>query len=153
MRDKVIKLAVVGGWAAALVTGCSSIPSIGPDYAEPAFEVPDYLLPDAGQPTTNLTATGEYVPADGTDDRRGRGEPQPSRNDRVLGHGRVRRVRHPAGAGALCALPDVARARQALLLVRVGDGCPQARAEGEESELEAWSLELGAWSLELRAKS
>ena len=70
MRDKVIKLAVVGGWAAALVTGCSSIPSIGPDYAEPAFEVPDYLLPDAGQPTTNLTATGEYVPAGGTDDRR-----------------------------------------------------------------------------------
>ena len=70
MKAEMMKFMVVGGWAAALVAGCSSIPSIGPDYKEPVFEVPDYLLPDAGQPTTNLTASGEYVPADGTDDRR-----------------------------------------------------------------------------------
>ena len=54
----------------ALLAGCSHIPSVGPDYAEPAFEVPAYRLPDAGQPTTNLTKTSEYVTAEEKDDRR-----------------------------------------------------------------------------------
>ena len=56
--------------AAVAVTGCSSIPSIGPDYDEPQFDIPDYVLPDAGLPTTNLTATCEYAPAATDDDDR-----------------------------------------------------------------------------------
>ena len=55
---------------ALVLAGCASLPSVGPDYAEPAFEVPAYLLPDAGQPSTNLTATGEYAAAAATDDLR-----------------------------------------------------------------------------------
>ena len=54
----------------ASVAGCSSIPSVGPDYKEPEFEVPEYKLPDAGQPTTNLTATAEYKPAASNEDTR-----------------------------------------------------------------------------------
>ena len=56
--------------AAVVVAGCSSIPSVGPDYGEPKFEVPSYLLPDAGQPTTNLTVTAEYKPASSNEDTR-----------------------------------------------------------------------------------
>ncbi len=52
------------------LVGCSHLPSVGPDYEETAFEVPAYLLPDAGQPSTNLTATGEYAAADAKDDVR-----------------------------------------------------------------------------------
>ena len=70
MNSEVVKFAVVSGWALALVTGCSSIPSIGPDYKEPEFKVPEYSLPDAGQPTTNLTAGCEYRPAAEGDDKR-----------------------------------------------------------------------------------
>ena len=50
--------------------GCSWLPSVGPDYAEPPMEVPEYSLPDAGQPTSNLTATAEYKPAEGAADHR-----------------------------------------------------------------------------------
>ena len=46
------------------------IPSVGPDYEEPTLEVPEYALPDAGQPMTNLTATFEYEPAKNADDKR-----------------------------------------------------------------------------------
>ena len=52
------------------LVGCSHLPSVGPDYEETAFEVPAYLLPDAGPPSTNLTATGEYAAADAKDDVR-----------------------------------------------------------------------------------
>ena len=54
----------------ALAAGCSSIPSVGPDYEEPKFEVPAYALPDAGQPTTNFTETAEYKPASSNEDAR-----------------------------------------------------------------------------------
>lgn len=67
-------LRLVGASSVPAVTlalaGCMSLPSVGPDYAEPAFEVPAYLLPDAGQPATNLTATGEYAAAAAKDDLR-----------------------------------------------------------------------------------
>lgn len=70
MKAEMIKVAIVGSWTAALFTGCSMIPSIGPNYEEPVLEVPEYALPDAGQPTTNLTATFEYKPAEPNDDKR-----------------------------------------------------------------------------------
>ena len=70
MKAEIIKVAVVGGWVTALMTGCTMIPSIGLDYEEPKFEVPEYTLPDAGQPTSNLTATCEYEAAKGGQDFR-----------------------------------------------------------------------------------
>ena len=54
----------------ASLAGCTMIPSVGPNYEEPTLEVPEYALPDAGQPTTNLTATFEYVPAKEKEDSR-----------------------------------------------------------------------------------
>ena len=54
----------------AALGGCTSLPSVGPSYEEPKFEVPEYLLPDAGQPTSNLTATCEYRPAESNEDNR-----------------------------------------------------------------------------------
>ncbi len=53
-----------------LLAGCSSLPSVGPDYEKPKDGLPELALPDAGLPTTNLTAVGEYVPAEGTNDTR-----------------------------------------------------------------------------------
>ena len=50
--------------------GCSWLPSVGPDYEQPKAEIPELPLPDAGLPTTNLTAVGEYVPAAGEADGR-----------------------------------------------------------------------------------
>ena len=70
MKDELIKATVVGGWTVALVTGCSSIPSVGPDYRRPELEVPAHALPEAGQPTTNLTRTCEYKPATKAEDTR-----------------------------------------------------------------------------------
>ena len=70
MNRSMISSAAVGGWTLALVTGCASIPSVGPDYAAPDFSVPAYALPDAGQPTTNLLASCEYRTAEAADDRR-----------------------------------------------------------------------------------
>ncbi len=55
--------------AAALVAGCG-IFAVGPDYEEPQFESVDAPLPDAGYPTTNKTATGEFAPAATNDDPR-----------------------------------------------------------------------------------
>jgi len=50
--------------ALAAFVGCSQyIPSVGPNYEEPKFAELDFRAPDAGLPTTNLTATGEYRPA------------------------------------------------------------------------------------------
>ena len=70
MKTEMLKHLIVIGWTVALVTGCSSIPSVGPDYEEPSFEVPEYALPDAGMPTTNLTAGCEYRPAEKAEDIR-----------------------------------------------------------------------------------
>ena len=70
MKSEMMKFAIVTAWTAALFVGCSSIPSVGPDYEEPAFDIPSSALPDAGQPTTNLTEGCEYKPADAADDRR-----------------------------------------------------------------------------------
>lgn len=70
MNTNYLKPLIVTGWAMALFTGCSMLPSVGPDYSEPVLEVPAYALPDAGQPTTNLTATFEYKPAEAKDDNR-----------------------------------------------------------------------------------
>ena len=54
---------------AAFVAGCG-IFAVGPDYEEPEFDVIDTPLPDAGYPTTNKTATGEFAPASTNDDPR-----------------------------------------------------------------------------------
>ena len=35
---------------AALLAGCMSLPSVGPDYKEPEFEISSAVLPDAGWP-------------------------------------------------------------------------------------------------------
>ena len=72
MRNEMTRMAIVGGWTLALITGCSSIPSVGPDYEEPEVEARNYALPDAGAPTTNLTATCEYETA------------QPEADDRIV---------------------------------------------------------------------
>lgn len=53
-----------------VAAGCSWLPSVGPDYEQPKAEIPELPLPDAGLPTTNLTAVGEYVPAAGEADGR-----------------------------------------------------------------------------------
>ena len=56
--------------AAAIVAGCASLPSVGPDYEEPEIAKSEIALPDAGQPTTNLTKTCEYRAADTNEDMR-----------------------------------------------------------------------------------
>ena len=55
--------------AVALV-GCSHLPSVGPDYAEPGITAPEADAPDAGYPTTNKTATGEFRAAQTNEDPR-----------------------------------------------------------------------------------
>lgn len=55
---------------AAAFAGCINLPSVGPDYVEPEFDLPASALPDAGMPTTNLTETCEYVPAGEAEDVR-----------------------------------------------------------------------------------
>ena len=70
MKTKPIKFVIVSGWMAALFVGCSSIPSVGPNYKERELQVESYALPDAGLPTTNLTEIGEYEAAKGADDTR-----------------------------------------------------------------------------------
>ena len=57
---KASKLILIG---AAFTAGCTSIPSVGPNYHEPEFDIAEQAVPDAGLPTTNLTATCEYEPA------------------------------------------------------------------------------------------
>lgn len=70
MKYGMIQYGIITGWALALFTGCSMIPSVGPSYEEPEFNVPIYRLPDAGQPTTNLNEVCEYVPATSNSDSR-----------------------------------------------------------------------------------
>ena len=50
--------------------GCAYLPSVGPDYEEPVRDAAPMSLPDAGYPTTNLTAGCEYRPADSNSDSR-----------------------------------------------------------------------------------
>ena len=70
MKSEMMKVAVVAGWTLALVTGCSSIPSVGPDYEEPKAHDQAFKLPDAGAPTTNLNEKCEYTSAEGAEDSR-----------------------------------------------------------------------------------
>ncbi len=68
MKDMRIVLgsaALVCAWA-----GCSSLPSVGPDYEEPKLDMLVAPAPDAGYPTTNKTATGEFKPAATNEDPR-----------------------------------------------------------------------------------
>ena len=69
-RIKSITLRSVAVAALAAASGCTWLPSVGPDYEEPKFDVPEYALPDAGQPTTNLTPTAEYKPVSSNEDTR-----------------------------------------------------------------------------------
>lgn len=52
MHTKSISFGLVAGWTTALFVGCTSIPSVGPDYERPDFEHPDAVLNDAGQTAT-----------------------------------------------------------------------------------------------------
>lgn len=54
----------------ALVAGCMSLPSVGPDYKEVSFELPETSMPDAGMPIDDLTKIGEYKSAKETNDLR-----------------------------------------------------------------------------------
>lgn len=67
MKIKPQQIAAAAVLAAA---GCSMLPSIGPDYTEPDGKLPEFALPDAGYPTTNLVSTGEYKSAEGEEDYR-----------------------------------------------------------------------------------
>lgn len=53
-----------------ILSGCTMLPSVGPNYKEPVLEVPDCALPDAGQPVSKLTKTFEYQAAEEKDDHR-----------------------------------------------------------------------------------
>ena len=70
MNKTAVKIGLVAGWTLALVTGCSSIPSVGPDYEEPQPHDQEFKLPDAGAPTTNLNETCEYKAAASNEDFR-----------------------------------------------------------------------------------
>jgi len=52
------------------MVGCGSLPSVGPDYEKPVVDPLEFALPDAGQPTSNITASCEYVPAGTNEDAR-----------------------------------------------------------------------------------
>lgn len=52
-KSEIITGSVVAGWSLALFVGCTSIPSVGPDYVEPEFESPVSEMPDAGTIETN----------------------------------------------------------------------------------------------------
>ncbi len=56
--------------AALAAAGCASLPSVGPNYEKPDLRPVAAALPDAGQPSSNLTASGEYLPAASNDDVR-----------------------------------------------------------------------------------
>ncbi|MCR5413957.1 MAG: efflux transporter outer membrane subunit [Kiritimatiellae bacterium] len=57
-------------FASLALAGCSWMPSVGPDYEKSDDTLPGLPLPDAGLPTTNRTAVGEYKPAEGAEDTR-----------------------------------------------------------------------------------
>lgn len=56
---------------AAVAVGCVCLPSVGPDYTAQDFKDRNsYAMPDAGYPTTNKTAIGEWKSAEGDNDVR-----------------------------------------------------------------------------------
>ena len=56
---------------ALAAAGCAMLPSVGPDYEKPDLgEIPSFVLPDAGYPTTNRNELGEWRPAEGDEDVR-----------------------------------------------------------------------------------
>ncbi len=68
---------LMGTAAVLFVAGCADLkpwtPSwltVGPDYEEPTIADPTAPAPDAGYPTTNKTATGEFAPAAAAEDPR-----------------------------------------------------------------------------------
>lgn len=65
-----IRLNHISAILALAVLGCESLPSVGPDYKELELESPKGILPDAGFPTSNLTATCEYKAAQSNADDR-----------------------------------------------------------------------------------
>ena len=65
-----MKKIAISAAGAAVLAGCLSLPSVGPDYEAPEADLPAVAMPDAGFPTTNLSATCEYVAAAGEADRR-----------------------------------------------------------------------------------
>ena len=65
-----IKTNAISLFALACAAGCTFLPSVGPDYKAPDYEPEAFRLPDAGQPTTNLTETCEYAAAAEGDDTR-----------------------------------------------------------------------------------
>ena len=71
MKEHIARLMLL--LAVASMSGCAwlqSLPSVGPDYSEPELPQPEFALPDAGSPTTNLTKTCEYEAASAGDDSR-----------------------------------------------------------------------------------
>lgn len=55
-----MNLKQISAIAVIALSGCSNLPSVGPDYEGVDLHINDNILPDAGKPTTNLTATCEY---------------------------------------------------------------------------------------------
>ena len=68
MKNRIVFHATAAALAAA--AGCASLPSVGPDYVAPAVAPVAAPLPDAGAPTTNLTASCEYESAVSNADER-----------------------------------------------------------------------------------
>lgn len=56
--------------AIASLSGCMSLPSVGPDYKGVEFEIPSTPMPDAGMPSDKTTPAGEYKTYSGKDDVR-----------------------------------------------------------------------------------
>ena len=63
------EMKIIAG-AALAAAGCASLPSVGPNYEKPDLRPVAAALPDAGQPSSNLTASCEYLPAASNDDVR-----------------------------------------------------------------------------------
>ena len=80
MKNDIARNSLIAVAAAFAVAGCADLGrsvtpkylTIGPDYEEPKMVVSaDTLMPpDAGYPTTNKTATGEFAPAPAAEDPR-----------------------------------------------------------------------------------
>ena len=63
------EMKIIAG-ALLAAAGCASLPSVGPNYEKPDLRPVAAALPDAGQPSSNLTASCEYLPAASNDDVR-----------------------------------------------------------------------------------
>ena len=78
MMKKTLQIAFSATAAALFAAGCADLgrkltPSaltVGTDYSEPTLETPTVPSPDAGYPTTNKTATGEFAAATESEDPR-----------------------------------------------------------------------------------